>query len=145
MRRTRVLLAAAMGVLLAIAPEAEQTPAHPNILVLMADDWSYPHAGAYGDNVVKTPTFDRLAREGVLFRNAFAAAPSCTPSRASLLTGRAVHQLEEGGDLWGFLPAKFPVYPDLVESAGYIVGFTRKGWGPGNFAAGGRSRNPAGN
>jgi N-sulfoglucosamine sulfohydrolase len=139
-----VLLLAAVGVL-AGAPDIQPPSAPPNILVIVADDWSYPHAGAYGDKVVKTPTFDRLAREGVLFRNAFAAAPSCTPSRASLLTGRAVHQLEEGGNLWGYLPAKFPVYPDLVEGAGYTVGFTRKGWGPGNFEAGGRKRNPAGN
>lgn len=39
----------------------------PNILFCMADDWRWPHAGAYGDQVIKTPTFDRLAREGVLF------------------------------------------------------------------------------
>jgi N-sulfoglucosamine sulfohydrolase len=117
----------------------------PNVLIIVADDWSYPHAGVLGDRVVKTPTFDRIAREGVMFRNAFAAAPSCTPSRASLLTGRAVHQLEEGGNLWGFLPATFVAYPDLLESAGYSVGFTRKGWGPGDFTAGGRTRNPAGN
>lgn len=116
----------------------------PNILIIIDDDWGYPHAGAYGDTVVKTPNFDRLAREGALFRNAFAAAPSCTPSRAALLTGRAVHQLAEGGNLWGFLPSRFQVYPDLLESAGYVVGYTRKGWGPGNFQAGGRSRNPAG-
>jgi arylsulfatase A-like enzyme len=116
----------------------------PNILVIIADDWSHPHAGAYGDQVVRTPTFDRIAREGVLFRNAFVASPSCTPSRASLLTGRPVHQLEEGGNLWGFLPAKFQTYPDLLEAAGYVVGFTRKGWGPGDFKAGGRTVNPAG-
>jgi arylsulfatase A-like enzyme len=116
----------------------------PNILVIVGDDWSYPHAGAYGDTVVRTPTFDRIAREGVVFTHAFTASPSCTPSRASLLTGRAVHQLAEGGNLWGFLPARFETYPDILEAAGYFVGYTRKGWGPGNFEAGGRTRNPAG-
>jgi N-sulfoglucosamine sulfohydrolase len=137
---------ASLAEALAEAGAAAQQPApsRPNILVIIADDWSYPHAGAYGDRVVKTPTFDRVAREGVLFRNAFAAAPSCTPSRASLLTGRAVHQLGEGGNLWGFLPSRFDVYPDRLESAGYVIGHTRKGWGPGNFKAGGRARNPAG-
>jgi N-sulfoglucosamine sulfohydrolase len=131
--------------ILTLSTGAQPTPARPNVLMIVADDWSSPHAGILGDTVVKTPTFDRIAREGVLFRNAFAAAPSCTPSRASLLTGRAVHQLEEGGNLWGFLPTKFSVFPDILESAGYTVGFTRKGWGPGDFKAGGRTRNPAGN
>ncbi len=141
----RTALLVAFGLLLASGAAVQPTAARPNILIIVADDWSFPHAGAYGDRVVKTPTFDRIAREGVLFRNAFAAAPSCTPSRASLLTGRPVHQLEEGGNLWGFLPSHFAVYPDLLESAGYTVGFTRKGWGPGDFKAGGRTRNPAGN
>ncbi len=142
---TRAILLAGLTAVVTIATSAQQAPSRPNILLVIADDWSYPHAGVLGDRVVKTPTFDRIAREGVLFRNAFVAAPSCTPSRASLLTGRAVHQLEEGGDLWGFLPSKFAVYPDLLEAAGYNVGFTRKGWGPGDFKAGGRMRNPAGN
>ncbi|HNG34413.1 MAG TPA: sulfatase-like hydrolase/transferase, partial [Blastocatellia bacterium] len=70
-----------------VRPQAQSS--RPNILLLMADDWGWPHAGAYGDKVVKTPTFDRVAREGALFTNAFSASPSCTPSRASLLTGRA--------------------------------------------------------
>lgn len=116
----------------------------PNILYCLADDWGYPHAGAYGDRVVQTPNFDRVAREGVLFTHAFSAAPSCTPSRAAMLTGQAPHRLAEGGNLHGFLPRRFQVYPDLLEAAGYSVGFTRKGWGPGNFQAGGRTRNPAG-
>jgi len=124
--------------------DAGAQPSRPNILFIIADDWSYPHAGVYGDKVVKTPNFDRVAREGALFTNAYCAAASCTPSRASILTGRAVHQLEEGGNLHGFLPSKFDVYPDLLEQAGYIVGHTRKGWGPGKFDAGGRKRNPAG-
>ena len=140
----RATLLALLTGIVTFATTAQPPPSRPNILVVIADDWSYPHAGVLGDTVVKTPTFDRIAREGVLFRNAFVAAPSCTPSRASLLTGRAVHQLEEGGNLWSFLPSKFAAYPDLREAAGYTVGFTRKGWGPGDFKAGGRTRNPAG-
>jgi N-sulfoglucosamine sulfohydrolase len=118
--------------------------ARPNILFCIADDWAFGHAGAYGDQAVSTPVFDRVAKQGVLFTHAFSCAPSCTPSRAGILTGQAPHRLEEGGNLHGFLPQKFPVYPDLLETAGYRVGFTRKGWGPGNFQAGGRKRNPAG-
>jgi N-sulfoglucosamine sulfohydrolase len=116
----------------------------PNIVVAIADDWSAPHAGVYGDRTVSTPVFDRIAREGARFTHAFTAAPSCTPSRAALLTGQAVHRLEEGGNLHGFLPKRFAVYPDLLEQAGYVVGYTGKGWGPGRFEPGGRGRNPAG-
>jgi N-sulfoglucosamine sulfohydrolase len=116
----------------------------PNILFCLADDWGYPHAGAYGDPVVRTPVFDGIAHEGVLFMNAFSAAPSCTPSRGAILTGQAPHRLAEGGNLHSFLPARYRVYPDLLEASGYSVGFTRKGWGPGKYQEGGRSRNPAG-
>lgn len=116
----------------------------PNILLAIADDWSWPHAGAYGDKVVKTPNIDRAAQEGVLFNYAFAAGPACTVSRASILTGQAIHRLEEGGNHRGFLPKKFKVYPDLLEEVGYVVGYTRKGWGPGSVEAAERSRNPAG-
>jgi N-sulfoglucosamine sulfohydrolase len=116
----------------------------PNILFCLADDWSWPHASIAGDKVVKTPTFDRVARQGVLFENAFVTSPSCTPSRGSILTGQWHWRLEEGGNLWSTLPAKFPVYPDFLEEAGYHVGYTRKGWGPGRDEPGGRKRNPAG-
>jgi hypothetical protein len=119
-------------------------PPRPNILIVIADDWSSPDAGSLGNVAVRTPAFDRIAREGVRFTHAFAAAPSCTPSRAAILTGQWPHRLEAGGNLWGTLPAKFAVYPDLLEQAGYVVGLTGKGWGPGDFKAGGRARNPAG-
>ena len=146
--RLAVLFAAASAVLVwraaATAALPQSPTSRPNILLLIADDWGWPHAGAYGDRVVRTPSFDRIAREGALFRHAFSAAPSCTPSRASLLTGRAVHALEAGGNLHSALPATFAVYPDLLQQAGYAVGFTRKGWGPGDFKAAGRTRNPAG-
>ncbi|HEW79433.1 MAG TPA: heparan N-sulfatase [Phycisphaerales bacterium] len=116
----------------------------PNILFAIADDWSWPHASIAGDSVIRTPTFDRVAHEGVLFKNAFVTTPSCTPSRASILTGQWHWRLEEGVNLHSPLPAKFEVYPDILERAGYHVGFAHKGWGPGDYKAGGRKRNPAG-
>jgi arylsulfatase A-like enzyme len=61
---------------------------HSNILVIIPDDWSRPHAGVYEDAAVLTPAFDRVARDGVLFQQAFVSAPSCPPSRAALLTGQ---------------------------------------------------------
>src|SRR5688572_9905943 len=140
----RAPLVVAWCVAITVCLSAQTAPRQPNILLAIADDWSWPHAGAYGDPTVRTPVFDRMAREGALFTRAFAAAPSCTPSRAALLTGRYPHELEEGGVLHSFLPAKFPVYTDLLEGAGYYVGYTRKGWGPGRFEPGGRTRNPAG-
>jgi uncharacterized sulfatase len=121
----------------------------PNILFATADDWSWPHvsiAHAMGitgsDSVVKTPVFDRIARAGVLFTNAYCSAPSCSPSRSSILTGRFLWQLETAANLRGVLPAKFSVYPEALEEAGYHVGFTGKGWSPGRL--GERARNPAG-
>ncbi len=125
-----------------VAEKIDDRP--PNILLAIADDWSWPHAGVYGDPVVQTPTFDRVAREGVLFSQAFVASPSCTPSRAALLTGQWHWRLEESANLWSTLQARFPVYPDLLEEEGYFVGFSRKGWGPGRWEVGGRSRNAAG-
>jgi N-sulfoglucosamine sulfohydrolase len=129
-----------------VGPARAQTTAakQRNIVFAIADDWSFPHAGVYGDQTVRTPAFDRVAREGARFTHAFTAAPSCTPSRAAILTGQAAHRLEEGGNLHGFLPKRFAVYPDLLEQAGYVVGFAGKGWGPGMIEPAGRGRNPAG-
>lgn len=116
----------------------------PNILFAMADDWAWPHAGVYGDKVVQTPTFDRVAREGMLFSHAFSVTPSCTASRAAVLTGQTSHRLEESGNLHSILRKKFDTYPDLLEAAGYHIGLTGKGWGPGVLEGSGRTRNPAG-
>jgi arylsulfatase A-like enzyme len=116
----------------------------PNILFMIADDWSFPHAGVYGDEVVRTPTFDALAEAGALFTNAYCAAPSCSPSRASILLGKYPHQMESAGNLWSVIPQKFPNWMSLLEEAGYHTGKNRKGWGPGDFEAGGYAHNPAG-
>ncbi len=103
----------------------------PNILFAIADDWGWPHASAYGDAVVKTPTFDRLAREGALFRHAYISSPSCTPSRGAALTGQWHWRLEAAGNLWSVFPDKFATYPEILQADGYEVGLTGKGWGPG--------------
>jgi N-sulfoglucosamine sulfohydrolase len=117
----------------------------PNILFIIFDDWGWQHAGAYGSTWVKTPNFDRVAREGVLFKNAFTSNPKCSPCRASILTGRNTWQLKEAVSHGGMFPTGFEVYPDLLEKAGYAVGLTGKGWGPGDFkTVAKRARNPAG-
>jgi len=131
-----------LGALLASAAPAQER--RPNILFVIADDWGYGDAGVYGAKWVSTPAFDRVAREGVRFDHCFTSNPKCSPCRASILTGRNSWQTEEACCHFGVFPNKWPVYPDLLEQSGYHVGFTGKGWGPGDFMAGGFKRNPAG-
>lgn len=125
-------------------PGKAQADSRPNILVFMADDWGWPSSPLYGDQAVKTPALERIAKDGVLFNHAYCSAPSCAPSRAALFTGQAFWRLEEGANLLGTLPAKFPVYPELLGKAGYVVGSIGKGYSPANVAAGGRTENPSG-
>jgi len=116
----------------------------PNILILMSDNHSWNHLGCYEDPVLKTPVIDRMAAEGIRFINAYCSAPSSAPARASMLTGQDIWRLEEAANLWGSFPDKFKVYTDMLEEAGYLVGHEGKGWGPGDYEAGGWERNPAG-
>lgn len=116
----------------------------PNILFCFADDWGWPHAGAYGDPVVRTPAFDRLAREGVLFEYAYISSPSCTPSRNAVLTGQQFFRLGPGANLYGALDIKHPTFVRILEQAGYQTGHWRKAWGPGEFTQGGYQSNPCG-
>lgn len=116
----------------------------PNILLLLADNWAWPHASVYGDPVVRTPFFDRLAREGMLFTHAFAPNPSCSPSRSLLLTGQDTHRLGEAASLYGNLSSNVGTYVDALTGNGYFAGFSLKGWGPGTPEKAGRTGNPAG-
>lgn len=116
----------------------------PNILFFIADDWGHQHAGVYGCNWVKTPNIDRVAKEGVLFKNCFTSNPKCSPCRATILTGRNTWQLKEAINHNSIFPNDFAVFPDLLEKAGYFVGMTGKGWGPGDYKSTGWTRNPAG-
>ena len=136
---------ALVSILLSAGPACSPEPTpRPNILFAISDDQSYPHASAYGATGIHTPSFDRVAQQGVLFTNAFVASPGCSPSRAALLTGLHTWQLEHAGTHASSFPSRFVVYPDLLEKTGYFVGYTGKGWVPGNSEAGGRQRNPAG-
>lgn len=113
---------------------AEEAPAkdtRPNILFCIADDWGWPHAASYGDKVVKTPNFDRIAKQGVLFEHAYVSAPSCTPSRNAILTGKYHWLLGQGVNLWSEFPAGHATYPRTLEKQGYFVGTWRKNFGPG--------------
>ncbi len=106
----------------------------PNILFAFTDDQSMIHAGAYGTSGVKTPAFDRIAREGVLFRHAFTAAPSCTPSRSAVLTGQNIWRVGHGGVLHGGLPKSLDVFPLMLRDNGYFIVHTvtgtliKRGW-----------------
>ena len=144
--RRDIVRAGAAGAALAAAgqPLRAQAARRPNILFVIADDWGHGHAGAYGCNWIKTPHFDRVAREGVLFSNTFTSNPKCSPCRATILTGRNSWQLKEAINHFSVFPNDFAVYPDLLEKAGYFVGLTGKGWGPGDYTSTGFAHNPAG-
>ena len=116
----------------------------PNFLVLISDNHYSDHLGCYGDSVVKTPAIDEIAKNGVRFTNAFCGSPSCTPSRGAMLTGQEIWRIGEGANLWSSLPDSISTYQDILEEAGYQTGHDRKGWGPGDYKAGGRDKNPAG-
>ncbi|MFD2932964.1 sulfatase family protein [Spirosoma flavum] len=121
-----------------------QKTKRPNILFILADDWSYPYASIYGDKTIRTPNLSKLAEHGTVFTNAYCASPSCTPSRAAILTGRYPHNLGEGVNLVGKLDHNIPTYVQLLEKEGYAVAFDRKGWAPGDFRKMGYTENPAG-
>ncbi len=133
MRRLWFLFLVGAVLTTVVSPPASrgQKARRPNILFAIADDWSYGHAGAYGSAFVKTPAFDRVARDGVLFTRAFTPNAKCSPSRAIILTGRNSWQLEEAANHIPFFPAKFKTWVEALGDNGYFTGLTAKGWAPG--------------
>lgn len=120
-------------------------PRPPNILVAVADDWSFGHAGAYGSRWVKTPAFDRIAKNGILFTRAYTPNAKCSPSRAAMLTGRYPWLLGAAANHNPIFPPAFQTYPEALAKHGYFVGMTTKGWSPGiALDADGSPRNMAG-
>ncbi len=126
--RSRISLVFLLTMLLVSVSSAGER--RPNILFAIADDWGL-HAGVYGTRWVKTPAFDRVAREGLLFRNAYTPMAKCAPSRAIVLTGRHLWQNEEAGNHMAEFPAKLKSWPEVLMENGWHMGITGKGWGPG--------------
>jgi arylsulfatase A-like enzyme len=110
---------------------AAAEPTRPNVLFIIADDWGRGHAGAYGCPWVKTPNFDRVAKEGLLFLNAYTPTAKCTPSRSSILTGRHPWLLGAAANHQCVFPPEHVIFPDVLEQHGYAYATTGKVWGPG--------------
>jgi len=130
--RTASLLAA-LGLLL---PALTAAPP-PNLVLIVSDDHSFPHVGAYGFPV-KTPNLDRFAAEGMAFTNMFTTAPQCAPSRASFATGRSSVAVRASRFSAG-VPREVAMFPEILRrEAGYYTGICRRahhldGWtDPGN-------------
>ena len=133
-QRLILVFATVLGVLATTdCAEADRRPRRrPNILFAFADDQSWVHTSFHGDPNLQTPNFDRIAREGVYFTHCFSACPSCTPSRSAVLAGQDIWRLKQAGVLYGSIPKDVPLFPLLLSDAGYHVGYTGKGWVPGD-------------
>ncbi|MSU25086.1 MAG: sulfatase [Opitutus sp.] len=136
MNSPRLRLALLLTALVVTARAAES---RWNILFVFADDWGR-YASCYAaldgrpslNQVIATPNVDRIAREGALFRNAFVNAPSCTPCRSSLLSGRYFFNTGRGAILLGAVwDEAIPSFPLLLRDAGYHIGKSYKVWSPG--------------
>jgi len=135
---SRLHLASLLCLFVAATGSATE-PKRPNILFCFADDWGR-FASAYAkidgpgtiNDVIQTPNFDRLAREGVLFRRAFVSAPSCTPCRSALISGQHFWRTGRASILRGAVwDGSQPSFPLLLKEAGYHIGETYKVWSPG--------------
>ena len=98
-----------------------QAERRPNILLAISDDQSFAHNSQMGAAEISTPGFDRIAKEGIWFVNAVAASPGCSPSRASLLTGRYPWQNQQAGTHASSFPMSLETYPELLQHAGYYL------------------------
>jgi arylsulfatase A-like enzyme len=104
----------------------------PSFLMVVADQLRSDVLGAYGSTTCRTPTLDRLADGGVRFETCIAPSAICSPSRASLLTGRFPHghgilnNIHEPDALRTEIPPDIPTFPELLREAGYRLGHVGK-------------------
>ena len=104
---------------------AQAGPRPPSVVILLADDLGYGDLGCYGSPDTKTPVLDRMAREGARFTDGYAAAPLCSPTRVSLLTGQYQQRIGNayedylGGGAPGLDATKHATLAMLMKRAGY--------------------------
>ncbi|BCX46979.1 arylsulfatase [Haloferula helveola] len=112
--------------------------AKPNIIFMLSDDLAQGDVGAYGQELILTPTLDRMAKEGTLYQQAYSGTSVCAPSRSSLMTGlhmghcpiRANREIQPEGQKP--LPAETVTVAQLLKKEGYATACTGK-WGMGMF------------
>jgi N-acetylglucosamine-6-sulfatase len=107
------------------ASYAADAPARPNVLVILCDDLRWDSLGYAGNPYVKSPHIDRIAHEGVNFRNTFCTTSLCSPSRASILSGLYAHN-HRVLDNFTEYPTGLPSFPRVLQSAGYETGYIGK-------------------
>lgn len=90
----------------------------PNLVLIIADDLAWDDVGCYGHPTIRTPNLDRLAREGMRFTKGFVTAASCSPSRASMITGRYPHNTDAEELHWP-VPKEQVTFVEKLREAGY--------------------------
>lgn len=109
-----------------------KAPGPPNVLLVVVDDLRWDDFGAAGHPFAKTPSIDRVAREGAMFTNSFAVTPLCSPSRANILTGQYTrrHGILDNTER-GPRSHELRTFAPVLQAAGYRTGFIGK-WHMGN-------------
>jgi arylsulfatase A-like enzyme len=128
MQRFVFLLLASLTALLSVltpAIAAIGDPSRPNVLFILCDDIRWDALGYAGNPYVKTPNIDRLAHEGVQFKNMFCTTSLCSPSRASILSGLYAHAHGVVNNFTEY-PAKIKSFPIALHSAGYDTAYVGK-------------------
>lgn len=128
MRKPIGLVGLGIVALLCVRGGAQETavePTRPNFVVIIADDLGWNDSGPYGHAKIRTPNLDRLAREGMRFDRAFLTTSSCSPSRASILTGRYPHATG-APELHQPLPPTQTLVSEMLRKAGYFTGAAGK-------------------
>ncbi|QDS87893.1 Arylsulfatase [Rosistilla ulvae] len=100
--------------------------ARPNVIVFIADDVSWNDFGCYGNPQARTPNIDRLAAGGLRLDQAYLTASSCSPSRASMITGRYPHNNGPASELHLPIAANLPWFPERLRDAGYYTALSGK-------------------
>ena len=145
------LVVFSLACLATTVPASGNNGARPNIVFIMIDDLGWMDLACQGNQLVETPNIDRFAKQGIRFTNAYAAAPVCSPTRASILTGISPAELKitnhtpdrasftpensqlQPAKMLNHLPAEHTTIAEHLKQAGYKTGFIGK-WhlsGPG--------------